>query len=83
MAMNHSNNIAKVVCIGHVTPPSGRVARKVFCVANIDRDESILCFFLTYYAFKQFPKFLRLMLKNLPIMLKKIPFMLPFYNSFF
>ena len=37
------------------------------------RDESIMLFFLAYYAFEQFPQFLPIMLKKLP---KKLPIML-------
>ena len=43
---------------------------------------SLLCFFLTYYAFEHFPNFLPIMRKRLPIMLKKLPFTLLFYNFF-
>ena len=48
-------------------------APPTFC-SKMSRDEFIMLFFLTYYAFKQFPR-------NVPIMLKKVPIMPGFFFS--
>ena len=48
-------------------------APPTFC-SKMSRDEFIMLFFLTYYAFKQFSR-------NVPIMLKKVPIMPVFFFS--